>query len=145
MKLGRITKGRVVSNLAEPKFHSDHWMATIFWGIEQRASSCFDTRPHVRTAACALQQFLVTGMESPREPVIAVKAFLHRKWGEDPIEVHQFPFPAACPLSFGELSSKVASAFPTLKQEHLKIHWKGAQLSHYAPLGGKTDGAYTLR
>lgn len=64
-------------------------------------------------------------MSPPCEPVISIKAFLHRKWGEEALEVRRFPFPAARPLSFEAFSSKVASAFPAVEQEHLKIHWKG--------------------
>ena len=94
-----------------------------------RAAFASHCQTIVRTAARHLVQLLVRcpatfAMETPCEPVIAVKAFLHRKWAEEPLEVRRFPFPAACPLSFEELSSKVASAFSTVQQEHLKIHWK---------------------
>ena len=92
----------------------------------------------VRTAASHQVQLLVRcpatfAMETPCEPVIAVKAFLHRKWAEEPLEVRRFPFPAAPPLSFEKFPSNVASAVPTVQQEHLNIHWKGERKRIRAP------------
>ena len=85
---------------------------------------CRETPASVRTAACPVLS-MASPESPPCEPVIAVMAFLYRKWGEEPIEVRRFPFPAARPLSFEAFSAKVASAFPTEKQDQLKIHWKG--------------------
>jgi len=64
-------------------------------------------------------------MESATEQVISVKAFLHRKWEDSPIEVRRFPFSTKRPLSFAEFATKVASAFQDVQKTSLKIHWKG--------------------
>ena len=64
-------------------------------------------------------------METSSEQSIDVKAFLHRKWAENPLEVRRFTVSAENPLTFDHFSSKVAAAFSQHKQDELKIHWKG--------------------
>jgi hypothetical protein len=62
---------------------------------------------------------------------IDVKAFLHRKFGEDPIEVRRFSFSTTDgSLSFIEFTSRVASVFSQLKKDQLKIHWKDEDGDH---------------
>ena len=58
--------------------------------------------------------------------VTTVKAFLHRKWGEEPLEVRRFPLPDPRPFVFRDFVAKVASVFTAqLKEEEIMIHWKG--------------------
>ena len=57
--------------------------------------------------------------------VITVKAFLYRKWGEDPIEIRRFPLDTAQPIEYKGFVTKVASVFPQLSEENLKLHWIG--------------------
>nr|QSX72303.1 SQSTM1 [Halisarca dujardinii] len=54
---------------------------------------------------------------------ITVKAFLYRKWGEDPIEIRRFSLDTSQPVQFQAFTDKVASIFSQLSEDNFKLHW----------------------
>lgn len=57
---------------------------------------------------------------------VNVKVTLYRSWSEEPIEIRRLSWePNEGALQFGDFAEKVASVFPGLSSEELKLHWTG--------------------
>lgn len=64
-------------------------------------------------------------MEETSRPV-NVKVTLYRSWREDPIEIRRLSWePSGAAVQFREFADKVASVFPGLSPDELKLHWMG--------------------
>ena len=59
-------------------------------------------------------------------PSLNVKVLLYRSWREDPIEIRRLSWePSGAAGKFRGFAEKVASVFPALSPDELKLHWTG--------------------
>lgn len=56
---------------------------------------------------------------------MTIKAFLHRQWGEEPVEIRRFTIDQDVTTSYAYLLEKISQVFPSLRPDNVIVTWIG--------------------
>ncbi len=56
---------------------------------------------------------------------MTIKAFLHKQWSEEPVEIRRFAVDQDVTTSYAYLVEKIAQVFPSLRADSVIVSWMG--------------------